>query len=83
MKVEDLKFDDAVIRIPRNAVKVSVDIEVYENGELGKIHADFDLEAIRDAFDTFEDTVNGDYPMFEITDKGKEYLEQLKREYGG
>lgn len=80
MKVEDLKFDDAVIQIPRNAVKISMDVEVYENGEIGKLHADFDMEAIRDAFKTFEETVSGDYPLFCLTDEGREYAERLMQE---
>lgn len=80
MKVENLKFDYAVFEIPINAVKVSMEVEVYESGKIEKIHADFCLEDIRDAFNTFEETVAGDFPLFALTDKGRQDAERLMGE---
>lgn len=76
-----IKYDDAVIELPRNAVKVSIEADVYENGEIGTVRAEFNMDDIREAFRRFEETVEGDYPLYTITEEGKAWLEQrMKRD---
>lgn len=40
------------------------------------------LADIREAIDLFEQTVNGDYPMYTLTDEGREYAEKLMEGWG-
>lgn len=80
MTIEDIEFEDAVIRIPKNAVKVTVEIETYETEGVQTVRAQFLPSDIAAMFDLFEQTVNGDYPRYVLTEEGQRYLDQLKGE---
>lgn len=78
MEINDIEFVDAVFSIPKNCVHIMLTAEVFEKGEVHTVQAEFSPSDVRDAISTFEATVCGDYPTFEITDKGREWLEQLR-----
>lgn len=40
----------------------------------------FDLEGIKYAEDLFERCCDGEYPMYTLTEKGREYLENILKE---
>ena len=75
-----IAYNDAVFQIPQNAVKITIEADIYEGGEISTVKAEYNMEDIREAFHLFEKTMDGEYPMYELTDKGKEYLERLLRE---
>ena len=77
MDIENIQFEDAVIQIPRNTVSLKIEAETYENGEIVKLSANLDFQEVRDALDTFQQTMSGDYPTFRLTESGKAYGEAM------
>lgn len=80
MKLEDIELQDAVVSIPKNAIKLVWVIETYEENGIEKVEATFGPVDIREAFQKFDDTVIGEYPKYVITEEGRKYLEQLIKE---
>lgn len=72
------EFKDIIIPIPNNTVHVTVDIEVYEDGDIVKATQELDLEGIKYAEDLFEQCCNGEYPQYVLT----EYIERLLEDRG-
>lgn len=74
VNIDNIKMEDAVISLPANAIQVTFDADMCEGGKIIKVKGKYDLEAIRKAFELFEDTVAGEYPVYDLTDKGRELL---------
>ena len=74
--VDDMNFVDAVFGIPENAVEVVLNVKSYENGELVKTVGTYDFKAVREAINLFEQTVDGEYPLYVTTEAGKALLEE-------
>lgn len=74
--VDDMDFVDAVFGIPENAVEVVLNVKSYENGELVKTVGTYDFKAVREAINLFEQTVEGEYPLYVTTEAGKALLEE-------
>ena len=71
------ELKDIIIPIPNNTIEMTVKLKVYENGEMFDAEQTFDLEDIRYAENLFEQCCNGEYPVYTLTEKGKELLEEL------
>lgn len=80
MNIDDIEFVDAVFPIPKNAVHIMLEAEIFESGEAHTVKAEFSPSDVRDAINLFEKTVEGDYPKFTLTEKGKEWLNKLRQE---
>ena len=80
VKYYDGEFKDIIISIPINTVHATVDVEVYENGDIVKATQELDLEGIKYAENLFEQCCNGEYPQYTLTEKGIEYFEGLCNE---
>ena len=78
MDINDIEFVDAVFQIPKNCVHIMLEAETFENGEVHTVKAEFSPSDVRDAINLFQATEAGDYPLYVITDKGREWLEQMK-----
>lgn len=78
-KEYDGKFEDIIIGIPSNAVELNIEVTIYEDGKLEKVNGKYNLNDIEEAKKTFEKCCYGEYPTYIITDKGKAWLEELKR----
>ena len=76
ISIEDIEFEDAVIRIPKNAVTVTIEVQTYENGEMQTVSAKLCPSEIREAFRTFEETMSGDYPLYALTENGRHFIEE-------
>jgi hypothetical protein len=74
MTIDDIEFVDAVISIPANAVKLTIEAVTYEDGELHTVKGEYGPVEIRDAINLFQDTIDGDYPVYSLTEKAKEQL---------
>ena len=78
VKCYEGEFKDIIISIPTNTVHATVDIEVYEYGDIIKATQELDLKGIRYAENLFEQCCNGEYPVYTLTEKGRrEYAERL------
>ena len=77
VKCYDGELKDIIISIPINTVHATVDVEVYENGDIVKATQELDLEGIKYAENLFEQCCNGEYPVYTLTEKGREYFEGL------
>ena len=77
VKYYDGEIKDIIIPIPNNAIEMTVKLKVYEDGEVFDAEQTFDLEGIKYAEDLFEQCCNGEYPMYTLTEKGREYLGEL------
>lgn len=75
--LEDIEFVDAVFGIPKNAYRITINVSSLEDGKECNATAELGPADIREAIDLFEQTVNGDYPMYTLTDEGREYAEKL------
>ena len=74
----DMEFVDAVFSIPKNAVKITIDVQTYEDGVLQNVCGEFLPADIREAVNLFEATVAGDYPKYVLTDEGRRLIGELK-----
>ena len=68
------KFNDIIISIPENTVQLDVEVTVFENGKTVKATSTYDLSDVREAMRLFEDCCAGEYPLYTLTDKGREML---------
>ena len=74
------ELKDIIIPIPTNTIEMTVKLKVYENGQMFDAEQTFDLEGIKYAGDLFERCCDGEYPMYTLTEKGREYLENILKE---
>ena len=74
------ELKDIIIPIPNNTIEMTVKLKVYENGEMFEAEQTFDLEGIKYAEDLFEQCCNGEYPVYTLTEKGREYVENILKE---
>ena len=74
------ELKDIVIPIPTNTIEMTIKLKVYENGEMFDAEQTFDLEGIKYAENLFEQCCDGEYPMYTLTEKGREYLENILKE---
>ena len=80
VKYYDGECKDIIISIPTNTIEMTVKLKLYENGEIVDAEQTFDLNDIRYAEDLFEQCCDGEYPIYTITEKGREYVEGLRGE---
>ena len=71
------ELKDIVIPIPTNTIEMTIKLKVYENGQMFDAEQTFDLEGIKYAEDLFEQCCNGEYPIYTLTEKGREYFGEL------
>ena len=74
------ELKDIIIPIPNNTIEMTIKLKVYENGEMFDAEQTFDLEGIKYAEDLFEQCCDGEYPVYTLTEKGKEYVENILKE---
>ena len=77
VKYYDGGYEDIILSIPTNTVEMTVKLKLYEKGGVFNVEQTFDLEDIRYAENLFEQCCNGEYPMYTLTEKGKECVENL------
>ena len=77
VKYYDGEYKDIIVSIPTNTVHVTMDVAVYEDGGVFEATQEFDLEGIKYAEDLFKQCCNGEYPVYTLTEKGKEFVEWL------
>ena len=71
------ELKDIIIPIPNNTIEMTIKLKVYENGKMFDAEQTFDLEGIKYAEELFERCCDGEYPMYTLTEKGKQYFEGL------
>ena len=74
--LDDIEFQDAVIAIPANTIYIKHEVRTCENGEVVTLKATYSPKDIREMFDLFEKTAEGDYPKYQLTEKGRRELEE-------
>lgn len=80
VKYYDGGYEDIILSIPTNTVEMTVKLKLYEKGGVFNVEQTFDLEDIRYAENLFEQCCNGEYPMYTLTEKGREYFEGLLKD---
>ena len=80
VKYYDGEFKDIIVSIPTNTIEMTIKLKVYENGEVFDAKQTFDLEGIKYAENLFEQCCDGEYPVYTLTEKGREYFEGLCNE---
>lgn len=74
------ELKDIIIPIPNNTIEMTIKLKVYENGEMFNAEQTFDLEGIKYAENLFEQCCDGEYPVYTLTEKGREYVENILKE---
>ena len=59
---------------------MTIDIAVYGDGGIFEATQELDLEGIKYSEDLFEQCCNGEYPQYTLTEKGREYFEELLKD---
>lgn len=77
VKYYDGEYKDIIVSIPTNTIEMTVKLKVYDNGEMFDAEQTFDLEDIKYLENLFEQCCNGEYPVYTLTEKGREYLGAL------
>ncbi len=80
IKYYDGGYKDIIISIPTNTIEMTVKLKMYEDGKIVDAKQVFDLNGIKHAEDLFEQCCEGEYPMYTLTEKGREYAEGLHNE---
>ena len=80
VKYYDGEYKDIIVSIPTNTIEMTIELKVYENGKMFDAEQTFDLEGIKYAEDLFEQCCNGEYPVYTLTEKGREYVENILKE---
>jgi hypothetical protein len=72
---------NVIMKIPRSAVQLKMEVSILEDGKVKKAITTFDNEAIREMRQAFLDNVEeGDEfdMMYCLTEEGKKYLDGLE-----
>ena len=77
VKYYDGECKDIIVSIPTNTVRVTMNVTVYEDGRIFEATQELDLGGIKYAEDLFGQCCDGEYPVYTLTEKGKEYFERL------
>ena len=80
VKYYDGGYEDIILSIPTNTVEMTVKLKLYEKGGVFNVEQTFDLEDIKYAKHLFEQCCNGEYPVYTLTEKGREYFEGLLKD---
>ena len=80
VKYYDGEYKDIIVSIPTNTVHMTMDVAVYGDGGIFEATQELDLEGIKYAENLFEQCCDGEYPVYTLTDKGRECLEGLCNE---
>ena len=75
IKCYDGEYKDIIMSIPTNTIEMTIKLKMYEDGEMFYAKQTFDLEDIKHAEDLFEQCRDGEYPVYTLTEKGREYFE--------
>jgi hypothetical protein len=73
--INNFEWQDIVITIPKNTVHIIADISVFDNGKIVKCQGEYNVNDINDCKNTLEKYIDGDLPLYVLTDKEKELLE--------
>ena len=77
----EVASDRAMIYIPHNSIEVEINAKVYNGGNTVKmLSRTMDMDEIKEAVRKAEEGYIDEDDMFELTDKGREYLDLLTRE---
>lgn len=76
-KEVELEEARVVVNLPVNAVEATIEVTVFENGELIKAEKKLTCADLRQAFKYGEQVILDD-DRFILTDKGREFVESLK-----
>ena len=77
MTIDDVKFDDAVFSIPNNAISILMQVKIFQDGEIHDLEVEYNVREICDAFNLFEKTISGEYPLYKLSD---DFLKKIKGE---
>ena len=77
----ELQQEFIVLAIPATATKITIDAEVYNNGELIQVGRTMDFGEIRAAIKEAQECYIPSNTVFALTDVGREQLEKLKEKY--
>ena len=77
IKYYDGGYKDIIMSIPTNTIEMTIKVKMYEDGEVIDAEQVFDLNEIGYAEDLFEQCCEGEYPIYTITEKGREYVEMI------
>lgn len=80
----DVAEMNIILGIPENAAQIEINATVLmEDGTTQKVSKKLNTKEIMDARKDFLDYVGDDYnAVYTLTDSGREWLEQLKKERG-
>ena len=69
VKIEDIKFEDAILSIPKNSVEIEFKAKVFKNGEIVTLSGIYDLENIQEAKRLFDKCCDGEYPTYIVSEE--------------
>lgn len=72
----ELQDHRAIITLPEEAVEATINIKVFHDGDLIKVHKVMNMGEIRQAFKKADDGYIDDDDTFVLTEKGKAYCEE-------
>lgn len=73
--INNIEWEDIVVTIPKNTVHMIIQTSVFDNDKIVKYQGDYNVDDINDCKNTLEKYINGDLPLYVITEKGREMLE--------
>ena len=74
----ELQEHRAMVYIPENAVSVTLNAKIFQNGKLMDVSKEMSMQEIQTAFRKADEGYIDDDDVFVLTDKGRQYLEDRK-----
>lgn len=77
----ELKEHRAMICLPESAVEATMIVKVFHNGKLIEVKRVLGISDLRLAFQKADEGYIDDEDRFELTDKGREWLESFQKQF--
>lgn len=78
---EDVELEEhrAMVCMPENTVEATIECRVFHDGELISVCKKLSMSDVRSAFKKADDGYIDDDDTFELTDKGKAFLNEINK----
>lgn len=75
---DKIEYEYIVLSIPKESVYLEVNASLLDNGSVITLSTKMNPSDIREAANDYEKTVDGELPLYTLTEKGREYLASLE-----
>ena len=72
-KINNIEWEHIVVSIPKNTVHMIVQTSIFNDGKIDTYRAEYNLDALNECRDILEKYIEGELPLYVVTEKGWEH----------